>query len=116
MDFFCARRDACFVINTWSKFWRRRAKRSISAQVAAAANENATLEFQQQGGAEKEYQRGGKLKMANTKNAPLGAGTRAEIKVTRAFLMDFFCARRDARVAMGTWSKFWACKMVDRHV
>ena len=32
MDFFRARRDACFVINTWSKFWRR-AKRSISAQV-----------------------------------------------------------------------------------
>ena len=42
----------------------------------------------------------------------------AEIKVKRAFLMDFFCARRDACVAMDTWSKFWrisapACKMVD---
>ena len=29
MNFFCARRDACFVINTWSKFWRISARQTV---------------------------------------------------------------------------------------
>ena len=42
----------------------------------------------------------------------------AIIKVQRAYLMSFLCARRDACVAMDVWSKFWrisapACQMIN---
>lgn len=62
--------------------------------LAAAANENATLAFQTQGGREKDYQRGGKLALANTRGPPLADATIDVEAVDLASFLTFHVANR----------------------